>query len=260
VKEPIQSPLVWLAMLATYSTVLGDEVRIHFDLLPFDRGLLRTETGESGGRWEMTSAGFRAILPAGTLGRPPLKILAQVHLKDDFEITTQYKIASLPHPTAKSGSNNVEIAISGSDGFVSCFRNNEAGARGDGYGFYVDYSDQRGSLFRHFPTTATRGLLGLKRIGKTLHFSSGEVGGELAELGSCEFGRAPITEVVFQALANGTTDGLDVWFERVEVRANKIVRLHRPPSEGFRWWVWGIVAGVAIIVVVWAGRRWVVNR
>jgi hypothetical protein len=87
-------------------------------------------------------------------------------LKGDFEVVAQYAITSLPHPTTKSGSNNVEIAISSPNGFATCIRNNEAGPRGNGYGFYVDYADQRDTVFRHFPGKATAGRLAVRRTGK----------------------------------------------------------------------------------------------
>jgi hypothetical protein len=235
---------------------MNDEVGAIFNLQPLDRWLFQTEIGESAGHWEVTKEGLRALLPAGTTDRPPLKIIAQLHLKGDFELLAQYAITSLPHPTTSLGSNNVEVALSGPNGFATCFRNNEAGAREDGYGFYVDYADQRNTVFRHFPTKATAGILAVRRTGKKLTFLQGGVGSSLGELGSLDFGDAPITGVALQALANSTTDGLDVRFERVEIRADRIVRLHEPSRLGLNWWFWGPVGTAVTLIAAWAVRRW----
>ena len=189
-----------------------------------------------------------------------MKFIGQFNLTGDFEVTSHYAISELPHPTTEFGSNNVEIAISGPDGFATCFRISEAGTRGDGHGFYVDYADQRNTIYRHFPTKATTGLLAMRRTGKNLTFLQGEVGGSLSELGSVEFGHAPITEVALQALANSTTDSLDVRFERLEIRADKIVRLHKPYEPGLNWWLWGPVGVAASALAAWAVQRWRASR
>ena len=243
-------------VLLTSVFLMGDQLDVKFSSNVLDRWLLRTEIGESAGYWELSDQGSRAFLPSGRVGRPPLKIAVLVHVVGDFEVVAQYATAKLPHPTTNIGSNNVEIAISSPDGFATCFRSNEAGSRGDGYGFYLDYADQRDSVFQHFPTTATAGQLAIRRTGNKLTFLQGDVRGSFVELGSLVFGSRPITEVALQALANRTTDGLDVRFERLEIRADKILRLHEPYKPGLNWWLWGPAAAAATVLAAWAIRRW----
>lgn len=255
----MRQTLVLLLIQAAFAG--GDEnaIRVDFDGHTFDRWLFRTEVGESGGRWDLTGSGLRAVLPAGTAGRPPIRFVALFHLESDFQIVAQYAIHRLPRPRGKSGSNNVEIAVAGPDGFATVFRTADA-AVGDGNGYYVDYADQRETVYQHVPSTATTGQLSVQRVGTKLVFSRGEVAGSLVEMGSVEFGREPITEVVFQALANNTTDALDVQFDRIEIRADRIIRLRSPSPVGWGLWLWGVIVASVGAAGFWVGRLWLLGR
>ena len=76
--------------------------------------------------------------------------------------------------------------------------------------------------------------------------------GELTDLGSAPFDSLPITEVAFQAIAYESTDGLDVQFDRVEIEADRIIRLLDPPRTTNSLWAW--LAVTLIIATVSAYR------
>ena len=54
----------------------------------------------------------------------------------------------------------------------------------------------------------------------------------MIDLGSAPFDSLPITGVAFQAIANESTDGLDVRFDRLEIEADRIVRLLDSTGSG----------------------------
>ncbi|GEM_PF-7092167 len=92
-----------LAILLFQAAFVGgdqNDIRVDFDGHTFDRWLFRTEVGESGGRWDLTGAGIRAVLPTGTAGRPPIRFVALCHLEGDFQIAARYAIHGLPSLSA----------------------------------------------------------------------------------------------------------------------------------------------------------------
>ncbi len=92
----------------------------------FNTTLFRAMTNQSGGRWDLSGSGLRALLPTGARGRPPLKMAGQFHLEGDFRVMADYAIKRLPHPKKGSYRNNVEIYLSNPNGFASVFRTAEA--------------------------------------------------------------------------------------------------------------------------------------
>ncbi len=213
----------------------------------FDSRLFRALTNQSGGRWDLSGRGLRAILPSGPKGRPPLKLAGQFHLEGNFRITAEYAITKLPHVSSGSYRNNIEIYLSNPSGFVSVFRTAEAT---DGLGFHVHHPETLGKddRYHRVKTSAKSGRLEVRRVGDTMHFSASADGGDLADLGSAPFDSLPITEVAFQAIAYESTDGLDVKFDRVEIEADRIIRFFEPPRSTNFLWAWFV--GVPIIAAV----------
>ncbi len=213
----------------------------------FNTVLFRALTNQSGGRWDLSGPGLRAILPTGARGRPPLKMAGQFHLEGDFRVAADYAIKKLPHPKKGSYRNNVEIYLSNPNGFASVFRTAEAA---DGLGFHVHHPETLGKndRYQRVKTSVRSGRLEVRRVGDTLHFSAKDDGGKMTDLGSAPYDDLPITEVAFQAIAYESTDGLDVRFDRLEIEADRIVRLFDSTGSGGYLWVWlaslPIIAGV----------------
>ncbi len=245
--------MILATCLASGTVRARESETIHEDFAgnEFDPRLFRALMNESGGRWDLSGPGLRAILPTGPKGRPPLKLAGQFHLEGDFRVAADYVITKLPHVKSGSYRNNVEIFLSNPGGFVSVFRTAEAT---DGLGFHVHHPESldKNDRYHRVKTSAKSGRLEVRRVGDTLHFAAGADGGELTDLGSAPFDSLPITEVAFQAIAYESTDGLDVQFDRVEIEADRIIRLLDPPRTTNSLWAW--LAVTLIIATVSAYR------
>jgi len=235
----------------------GDKIETRFEGKTFDRWLFRTEAGGTG-RWDLADGSLRGIVRPGKVGRAPLKFVGEFHLEGDFEVTTDYRIKSLPHPKSAPGSNNVEVFVGGPEGFATLFRNNESGSAGDGYGFYHHDTKSDAHRFEHIPTTDSHGTLRVRREGRSLRFFAGK-DEPLDELGSVVFGTGPIDSVILQAIANTTTDGIDARFERFDVTADKITRLLTRPLEPMSREAmigWTLLGLGVVLVVAYLIHRW----
>ena len=89
-----------------------------------------------------------------------------------------------------------------------------------------------------FPATGKSGRLGVRRTGDHLTFLHSSGHGTLVEMGTARSApsRSPISGL--QALALRSPDAIDVRFDRLSIKADKIVRLEKPPSTG-----WGAEPG-----------------
>ncbi len=222
----------------------------------YDRSIFRAQgalRGPAYGRWDLTSPGLRAIRPPGELDRPPLLFMGRFRLEGDFEITAHFSIAKLPRPKTKQGSNRIAIALDGPDRFASVFRAATHG--GDVYDYEIN-GNQTESESQSVPTRATTGGLSARRRGTALSFWRSEAGGELEQLGSAEFDSGPISGVAFLADARDSGDGFDVRFDRIEILADRIVRVEPDFGEGTPWWLLAIglfaASGIAVLII----RRW----
>ena len=224
----------------------SDKINEDFAGNEFNPLLFRAFTNQSGGRWDLSGPGIRAILPTGARGRPPLKMAGQFHLEGNFRVAADFAINKLPTPKQGSYRSNVEIFLSNSNGFASVFRTAEAT---DGLGFHVHHPEKVGKddRYQRVRTAVRSGRLEVRRLGEALHFSAANEAGDMIDLGSAPFDSLPITEVAFQAIAYESTDGLDVRFDRLEIEADHIVRLFDSPGNGGYLWVW--IAALSIIVV-----------
>jgi len=244
-----------LATAATSAADPGREIVVDLTHERYDRWAFRAMALPSGsyrGRWQEVDAGLRGALPAGPKDRRPVQLVGLFDLEGDFEVEARFRARKLPRPGGGSGSNRVEVRVGGSDRSASVFR--EASPEAEGFGYAVETPFGVGDAEKHSPSKATSGRLKVRRVGTTLSFWKGEGGGPIAELGSVDFGSGPIREVAFQVAARGTTDAVDVTFEEVAVRADRIVRRESPPGRGAGWPSPGLGLVAAAVLAVLAAR------
>ena len=132
---------------------------------------------------------------------------------------------------------------------VTVFRDHRPS--GEGWGFYA-HSPEGGSTLRHFPASGKSGRLGVRRSGEELTFLHSGPDGSLVEMETVKFGTEPIAELGLQALALRSTDAIDCRFNRLSIKADKIVRLEQPPSTGWGGGTWlTLAAVVAVFIGAW---------
>jgi prepilin-type N-terminal cleavage/methylation domain-containing protein len=231
----------------------AEEVNVDFTRQSYDRWLFRPEAGIDGGRWDTRSNGLHASVPKGQPSRGPLRFRGLMHLEGDFEIVTDFEIISLPQPaepppkaTVQDPTNNIEIFMHAPDVMVTVFRDNRPS--GEGWGFYA-HSPEGGSTLRHFPATGKSGRLGVRRAGNQLTFLHSGVDDTLVEMETVTFSTEPIAELGLQALALRSPDAIDVRFNRLSIKADKIVRLEKPPSTGWGSGTWLTLAAVLAVLI-----------
>jgi hypothetical protein len=214
------SPRYLLAFALVGSNAGAESIHEDFKDMSFDRGVFRASVNGSWGRWELTGAGLRGVLPPGPRGRPPLKFSGKFRLEGDFEVVARYSAALLPRPGPGSDRNNVEIRVAHEGGFASVFRNAQPDG---GYGFHARHPASLGpnDLYRRVPASEDSGRLAVRRHGATLTFFAGGAGTPAA-IGEARFDRRPVTEVALQVLAYESTSPVEATFERVDVRADRI--------------------------------------
>ncbi|MFI5455668.1 MAG: DUF1559 domain-containing protein [Isosphaerales bacterium] len=239
--------------LVTGIGVSAEEIDVDFTKQTYDRWLFRPEAGLDGGRWDTKGIGLHASVPKGQTSRGPLRFKGLMHLEGDFEIVADFEIIRLPRPneppagaTVKDPTNNIEIFLYAPGCMVTVFRDHRPS--GEGWGFYAQ-SPEGGSTLRHFPATGKSGRLGVSRSGDQLAFLRSEADGTLVEMGTVKFSTVPIADLGLQALALRSPDAIDVRFERLSVKADKIVRLHEPPSTGWGGGTWLTLAAVVAVFI-----------
>ena len=89
-----------------------------------------------------------------------------------------------------------------------------------------------------------------RRSGDQLTFLHSGVDGTLVEMGTVKFSTEPIADLGLQALALRSPDAIDVRFERLSIKADRIVRLQEPPPTG---WGRGAWLTLAVVVAVFIG-------
>ena len=198
------------------------------------------------------------MLPAGRVGRPPLKFIGLVHLEGDLRVSASFSISKLPKPqNGQTGRNIIEIYLSRPGGFISIFRNAEVNHN---YGYHIHAPNVIGSndVYERSKTESTSGRLEIKRIGSDLHFSRGYSTGALIEMGKVHFDSLPITQIAFQALAYQTGDGLDVTFDDIEIEADRIVIQHETSQPSLRTLVTAFI--MVIVTLLLAGGYFYYRR
>jgi prepilin-type N-terminal cleavage/methylation domain-containing protein len=233
--------------------VSADEIDVDFTRQSYDRWLFRPEAGLDGGHWNTRADGLHASLPKGQPSRGPIRFHGLMHLEGDFEIVADFEIITLPRPAepppkgeVKDPTNNIEIFLYAPDVMVTVFRDHRPS--GEGWGFYAR-SPEGGSTLRHYPGTGKSGRLGVRRSGSQLTFLHSGVDETLVEMGTVTFSIDPIADLGLQALALRSPDAIDVRFERLSIKADKIVRLEKPPSTGWGSETWLTLVAVSTLVI-----------
>lgn len=249
------SRLGWALVLVCIAgpCVGAESIRADFSSRTFDRWLFRTDSRESGGRWDLEGGALRAILPPGKVSRPPLRFFGQFRLEGNFEIVASFEIKKLPRPARPPGNNSIELAIWGSGRYASVFR--QAQVTADGRGFFVHRDDADRDVAEFVPAAEKSGRLGFRRVGDRLSFLYGKSSSPLAEIGSASLGAGPIDGLVLMGFANSTPDGLDVQFDRIDVIADRIVRSFGPPTSAWKAWSSAAVGVMLLVIVGFAVRR-----
>jgi hypothetical protein len=262
------APLLWVLALLAMTDGSDNEIEVDFtSQAGYDRTLFHTKTGLTGGSWEAKGDGLRANLPTGRPNRQPSRFSAQVNLEGDFQIIAQYRINNLPYPKtppakAPGPSNNLEIVIGGKDLEATVFRDRRP-EPGDEIGYFSKCPEGDATV-QHHPfkgkVQKAAGRLGMRREGQKLTFLHGDVDGEMTEFGSTQFCTRPITEVGVQILALSSPDAVDITFDRLSIKADRLVRLQVLPPTGsmgiLTWIVLGlVVAGVGALAYWYARTR-----
>jgi prepilin-type N-terminal cleavage/methylation domain-containing protein len=97
--------------------------------------------------------------------------------------------------------------------------------------------------------SVTFGRLGVRRVGDQLTLLHSEADGTLVEMGTVKFSTEPIADLGVQVLALRSPDAIDARFERLSIKADKIVRLEQPPSTGWGSGTWLTLAAVLAVFI-----------
>jgi prepilin-type N-terminal cleavage/methylation domain-containing protein/prepilin-type processing-associated H-X9-DG protein len=239
----------------------GDEVSVDFATGVFDRLIFRPDTGFGYGRWESRGQGLRATIPQGVTGRNAMHFDGLLQLEGDFEVTTDFVINRLARPRAAKGANSpaprnsIEVRLGGA-GLAAVVHRSHAPS-GEFFGAFGE-SPEGVFAAGPYPTRTNSGRIGIRRIGGRIAFVHAEAGRALTEFGSMEFGTGPVSGLGIYINPVGTTDAIDVRFNRLDIRADRLVRLEEPTSmsrPGALGWTVAAAAGfVAIIALAWLRR------
>ncbi|MDG3006456.1 DUF1559 domain-containing protein [Paludisphaera mucosa] len=237
----------------------ADEIDVIFTDGGYDRWLFSAKTGQSGGRWKVAADGLHAVIPRGSEKRTPMWFVAEANLEGDFEVVASYDARIRPKPRAKPGtpdyavSNGVELGLRVGETWVSIFDAVRPG--GEEVGYFIRPPDGKNG-YGQVPGTRPAGRLAARRVGSTLILLHGPPTGDLVELGRFEVGAAPAEEVALVPKPLNTTDALEIVYPRLVLKADRIVRLRRPPAD---WTAW-IAAGLGLVLATIVGclglRRW----
>jgi hypothetical protein len=173
-------------------------------------------------------------------------------LHGDFEVTAGYAISRLPRPKSDDGANRLQIFLRSPGRTALLYR--DATHSADSFGYDV-FAQSDSSSTGQITARSAKGRIRVERRGTTLTFARSEGGGPLETIGSAGFDSEPVTEVKLEVDPIGTTDELDVRFDRLEVRADRIDRRTPPGREGSSYWVWALGLAVAAVGLAVVRRR-----
>lgn len=254
-----------IAVATALVSASAQEIEVDFRSDQIDRALFFSDVKGSKGRWLVTSQnGLVAAIPKGPVDRPPIKYTSRFDLEGDFEVVADYVVGVLPAPRVPAGkdvgaaSNNIELVISGPGGWATV--NRRSTHDGEVWGYYAEVGG-RASPSKGWPGEGKAGRLAVRRAGDQLVFLRGIEAGPLEELGAIDFFREPVTEVSLQVNAWNSTDGVEVSFPGVRIKADRIIR--RDGGGASPSWLGparvlcllAVAAGLAIAVLLWVRRR-----
>jgi prepilin-type N-terminal cleavage/methylation domain-containing protein/prepilin-type processing-associated H-X9-DG protein len=235
----------------------GEEVSVDFATGVFDRLIFRPDYGFGYGRWESRGQGLRATIPPGVTGRNAMHFDCLLQLEGDFEVTTEFVINRLPRPRAAKDANSparrnsIEIRLS--SGGLAAEVHRSHGTSGEVFGAFGE-SPEGGFAATPYPARTKSGRIGIRRVGGRLAFFRAEAGRALTEFGSTEFGTGPVSGLGIYVNPLGTVDAIDVRFKRLDITADRLVRLEESPDLGrplALWWAVSAAVAVAIAGLAW---------
>jgi prepilin-type N-terminal cleavage/methylation domain-containing protein/prepilin-type processing-associated H-X9-DG protein len=251
----------WLA--GAPAVVAAEVIDVVFDAKGYDRWLFEPKTGQSGGRWRVSEDGLHAVIPRGPEKRTAMWFVAAARLEGDFEVVAWYDARMLPKPRGRAGlpdhavSNGSEMGFRVGKTWVSLYDARRAGGQVVGYHVRPPEGDERcGQVKADGPA----GRLGARRAGPTLILLRGGPAGELEELGRFEVGSEPVEELALVPNPQNTTDAIEIVYPRLTIKADRIVRLRRPPGDWTPWLAAAAGIGSASVAGLLGGRWWLSRR
>ncbi len=253
-----------LALLNSAHRVAGadsalTEIKETFTGGDFDRtrwALLNTTVAVT--KADFSRGAMRLIVPPGPDVRPLVGLNSRFGLEGDFDVSVDYSLRLLPRPEKEWV--NVSIFIGGPDGMAAMTRTNNANS---GHGYSTWFQPPAGSKTRMqaggAPTEDKAGTLRLARVGRELHYYASSRGQPLKQIGTVEFGDHPIETLGFQVLPPGLKAPVDVEFDNILVKADRITGLVFVPQSDYGYLPW-ILSGLMVLIVLillgwWSTRR-----
>jgi Protein of unknown function (DUF1559) len=206
----------------------GEEVSIDFATGVFDRLIFRPDYGFGYGRWESRGQGLRATIPPGVTGRNAMHFDCLLQLEGDFEVTTEFVINRLTKPRAPKDAispaprNSIEIRLNSGGRAAEVHRSH--GTSGEVFGAFGESPDG-GFASPPYSARTKSGRIGIRRVGGRIVFLRADAGRALTEFGSTEFGTGPVSGLGIYVNPLGTVDAIDVRFKRLDITADRLVRL-----------------------------------
>jgi hypothetical protein len=205
---------------------------------------------------DFSRGSFRLVVPPGPDMRPLVGLSSRFGLEGDFDIVVDYVIHSLPKPAKEWV--NVSIFINGPGGMAAMTRTNNAAS---GHGYTTWFQPPAGSKAQVQATgTSTddkTGRLRLARVGSELRFYASASGQPFRQVAAADYGDRPVETLAFQVFAPALKAPVDVEFDNIAVKADRLTGLvYVPPSTyGPLPWVGGGVVVVAVALLWWWSTR-----
>jgi hypothetical protein len=200
---------------------------------------------------------MRMIIPPGPDMRPLLGLNSRFGLEGDFEIRVDYAIHSLPRPEKEWA--NLSIFIQGPDGMAAMTRTHNM-ATGHGFSrWFQPPADSKAKVEAGGePTVDRSGTLRLVRVGKELQYSAAARGQPFHSIGTVAIGDRPIDTVGFQVLAPPMKAPIDLEYDNISVKADRLTGLTYVPESGYGPLPW-ILGGALVVALAllwwWSAKR-----
>lgn len=190
--------------------------------------------------------GMRLVIPPRDQVRW-CAVQPRVRVEGDFQITGTYRILWLPEASAAHGA-GAKIQIKDQRGWKANV--GRLFVPGRGHVYSAHYAWLEGDRYVHSrelsETEAVAGKLRLVRRGKMLGYYAAEEGSdEFRKLREVEFGSEDLAQVQFAALTGGASEGVDVVWTEIEVRAGRLEESYRVQKP-----LWPLVVIVAVLGAV----------
>lgn len=252
---------VWLILLGSWSEGTEStptEIKETFSGRDFDHARWTlSNTSVAITKVDFSRGVMRLIVPPGPDMRPLMGLSSRFGLEGDFDVRVDYTIRSLPKPEKEWV--NLSIFVSGPDGMAAISRTNDAGS---GHGYSRWFQPRAGiimaPLAMNVPSDDKAGTLRLERLGKELRYYAGGRGRPLHQIGAVDFGDRPIDTVAFQVLPQPLKSSIDIEFDNISVKADRIAGLVFVPRARFGTFRW-ILLGLGVVALAslwrWSARR-----